>query len=317
MSVALAVIGTGVIGADHVRRLTSGPSSVAVVTDIDAARAEAVARQYGVPEAHTDGLAAILDPRVDAVVVASSAASHADLVIAAVAAGKPVFCEKPLATTAEDCRRIVEVEAAAGRRLVQVGFMRRYDEACRELKRVVDGGELGAPLLLHCRHRNPAVPDTFTDEMMINEAAIHEIDLVRWLLGEEIAAVSVVWPRRSGRAPAALHDPMLVWLRTTGGTVVDVEVNVNVGYGYDIRAEVVGEHGTFGTTPSIAAHWLDRFRDAYDAELADWVRAVAAGASPPGPTAEDAYAAAVVADACVAAFGVDGWVPIAGDRSPR
>ncbi|MGI5183713.1 Gfo/Idh/MocA family oxidoreductase [Dactylosporangium sp. CA-152071] len=324
MSVALAVIGTGVIGTDHVRRLHRQVpgADVAVVTDIDLDLARAVAATYGVPEAHTDGFAAIRSAQVDAVVVASSAASHAELVLAAVEAGKPVFCEKPLATTAEACLRIVTAEAAAGRRLVQVGFMRRYDEAYRGLKRTLDSGDLGAALLAHCVHRNPAVPGSFTNEMMINEAAIHEIDLVRWLLGEEITDVSVVWPRRNGHAAATLQDPMLVWLRTTGGVVVDVEVNVNVGYGYDIRTELVGERGgawlsvgnagvsSVGTAAWVPATWLERFRAAYDAELTEWVRAVVTGTDPQGPTAYDGYAAAVVADACVAAFGRDGWHPV-------
>ena len=116
------------------------------------------------PEAtlHDSGQALIADPAVKAVVVASWGPSHEEFVLAAIAAGKPVFCEKPLATTAEACLRIVEAEVAAGRPLVQVGFMRRYDAGYRMLKEIVSTGRIGAPLMLHCAHRNPTVPAHYT-----------------------------------------------------------------------------------------------------------------------------------------------------------
>ena len=115
--------------------------------------------------------------------------------LAAIAAGKPVFCEKPLATTQEACLRIIEAEVAFGRRLVQVGYMRRYDAAYRALKAVVDSGEIGAPLLMHCAHRNPSVPAHYTREMAITDTAVHEIDMVRWMFGEEIVAAAGAQPR--------------------------------------------------------------------------------------------------------------------------
>lgn len=101
------------------------------------------------------GAALITASHVDAVLVASSGPTHAEHVLNAIAVGKPVFCEKPLATTAVDCLRIVEAETAYGSRLVQVGFMRRYDEGYRELKRLLDSGGIGAPLMVHCVHRSP------------------------------------------------------------------------------------------------------------------------------------------------------------------
>ena len=114
--------------------------------------------------------------------------------LACIAAGKPVFCEKPLATTQDACQRIVEAEVAAGRRLVQVGFNRRYDPAHRALKQAIDGGAIGAPLLAHCAHRNASVPEHYTRDMSIADTAIHEIDELRWLFGTEITAVQVLTP---------------------------------------------------------------------------------------------------------------------------
>ena len=145
----------------------------------------------------------IADDHVDAVLVASWGPAHEEQVVAAIGAGKPVFCEKPLAPSSDACLRIMEAEMAAGRRLVQVGFMRRYDPGYLAMKAAAQDGSIGAPLLMHCAHRNPSVPDYgFTTEMIITDSSVHEIDLVRWLFEEEIVAASVLRPRRSGQAPA-------------------------------------------------------------------------------------------------------------------
>ena len=254
------------------------------------------------------------DPAVDAVLVASSGPSHEPYVLACIAAGKPVFCEKPLATTGAACERILDAEVAAGRRLVQVGFMRRYDAAYRAVRQAVVDGAIGAPLLVHCAHRNASVPPTYTAEMMVNDSAVHEIDATRWLLAEELVAVRVLEPRRSSRAPERLRDPLLLVLESQSGVLVDVELSVSVGYGYDVRCEVVGESGTASLgdedpvrvvregqrTSRVPRDWRERFADAYDAELAAWLAATAAGDCT-GPSTWDGYVAAVVAETCLRA----------------
>ena len=177
--------------------------------------------------------------------VASWGPAHEEQVVAAIGAGKPVFCEKPLAPSSDACLRIMEAEMAAGRRLVQVGFMRRYDTGYLAMKAAAQDGSIGAPLLMHCAHRNPSVPDYgFTTEMIISDSAVHEIDLVRWLFEEEIVAASVLRPRRSGQAPAGLQDPLILLLELASGVLVDDELFVSARYGYDVRGEVVGETGT-------------------------------------------------------------------------
>jgi myo-inositol 2-dehydrogenase / D-chiro-inositol 1-dehydrogenase len=320
MTVRVGVIGVGLIGEDHVRRLTAVVDGAAVtaVTDVDSGRAEAVAKQYGVPAVHGSGEEVIADPSVDAVVVASWGPTHEQYVLAGIAAGKPVFCEKPLATTAEACERVLAAETAAGRRLVQVGFMRRYDAAYRAVRAAVEAGSAGAPLLAHMAHRNPSVPPTVTSEDAINDSAVHEIDVTRWLLGEEITSVLVLSPRRSSLASPVLQDPLVVMFRTASGVLVDDELGLNVRYGYDIRCEIVGETGQARLPASdpVPPDWRVRFSDAYDTEFRDWIADVAALRPPGGPSAWDGYAATVVAGACVSALHSGTWTEVALRERP-
>lgn len=321
MTVNVGVIGVGVIGQDHIRRLATvlSGSKVVAVADVDARRARGVAD--GVPggaqesiRAHATGQDLIRDDQVDAVVVASWGPTHEEYVLACIAAGKPVFCEKPLATTQEACLRILDAEVAHGKRLVQVGFMRRYDPAYCALKETVDSGAIGAPLLFHSVHRNPSVPSHYTGDMAINDTAVHDVDVARWLLGEEVAAASVLTPRRNSRA-GDLQDPIFVLLEMAGGALVDVEVSVSIAYGYDIRGEVVGETGVAALAESnpvvvkregafggrVPADWRERFLRAYDIEFQAWLGAAAQGTAT-GPSAWDGYAATAVADAALAAL---------------
>src|SRR3954454_17345466 len=210
MTVNVGVIGVGMIGQDHIRRVTHVLSGarVSAVTDVDLDRAKSVAQGLpGEVRVHETGQALIDADEVDAVVVCSWGPTHEEYVLAAIAAGKPVFCEKPLAETPEACLRILAAEVAAGRRLVQVGYMRRYDGGYRALKGVLDSGAIGAALMVHCAHRNPSVPGHYTKDMAITDTAVHEIDTMRWLLGEEIVGTQVLTPRRS-RHGGELQDPL-------------------------------------------------------------------------------------------------------------
>jgi myo-inositol 2-dehydrogenase/D-chiro-inositol 1-dehydrogenase len=332
MTVRIGVIGTGMIGQDHIRRLTRAlaGAQVVAVSDVDAARAGEVAAGLPVPATvHATGEALVADPQVDAVVVTSWGGSHEPYVLAALAAGKAVFCEKPLADTVEACGRILDAEVEVGRRLVQVGFMRRYDPAYRAMKAVVDSGEIGAPLIMHCGHRNPSVPGHYTKDMAIVDTAVHEVDVVRWLFGEEIVATRVLVPRKS-RHGGDLQDPLILVLETESGAIVDDEISVNIRYGYDIRAEIVGEDGTVALADanpvvvrregrfagSVPADWRERFLRAYDIELQEWVDALAAGEQPSGPSSWDGYAAQAVCDAGLKALQGGGRIEVSLRAKP-
>jgi myo-inositol 2-dehydrogenase/D-chiro-inositol 1-dehydrogenase len=312
----IGVIGTGLMGSTHVRILSDFVSGAEVTAVSDPVSGQQVAAAHGVGTVHADPLALIRDEGVQAVVIASPAATHEELTLACLQEGKPVLCEKPLAATAEASRHVVEAEAALGRRLVQVGFMRRYDPGYRELKRALDAGAIGAALLVHCVHRNAGAPPHFDSPMLITDSVVHEIDVVRWLLGEEIVRATTFAPRASSRTKPGLQDPQLVIFETESGRLVDVECFVSSGYGYDIRCEVVGETGTLELAPPAAVtarvaaqrgavvdqSFQTRFATAYLQELQTWVSAIAATGEPAGPTAWDGYAAAVVSEAAVAAL---------------
>ena len=264
---------------------------------------------------HPSGQDLIADERVDAVIVCSWGPTHEEYVLASIAAGKPVFCEKPLATTPEACRNIIDAEVAHGSRLVQVGFMRRYDESYRALKDVIDSGQIGAPLIYYSGHRNPSVPEHYTKDMAIVDTAVHDFDVVRWLLGEELVAIRSSPPSRNSLG-GDLQDPLLMILESESGVLVNVETSVNIRYGYDIRGEVIGETGT----AALADRGLVVVRSANRVGVEvpeDWRRALhrrlrrrvpgvdqrgLRGPGAVGPSAWDGYAAQVVCDAGVNAL---------------
>ena len=206
MTLKVGVIGTGMIGQDHIRRITQvlSGADVVAVSDANADVAHEVAAGLKNANVHPTGQDLIGDPNVDAVIVTSSGPTHEEYVVASIAAGKPVFCEKPLATTTGACRNIMAAEVEHGSRLVQVGFMRRYDAAYRALKRAIDSGAIGAPLVYYSGHRNPSVPESYTKDMAIVDTAVHDFDVTRWLLGHPGDRRQAEQQRR--RAPGSPAD---------------------------------------------------------------------------------------------------------------
>jgi myo-inositol 2-dehydrogenase / D-chiro-inositol 1-dehydrogenase len=316
----VAVLGVGIMGAAHVARLSSKISGaqVAVVNDYVTEKAEAIAASIQGCRAIVDPLDAIADPGIDAVVLATPGPTHEKQLLACLEHGKPVLCEKPLTTDVATSLEVVKREAELGKRLIQVGFMRRFDHEYAQLKALLDSGDLGRALVLHCAHRNPAVPPSFDSAMIVRDSLVHEVDVTRFLFDEEITSIQIVQPSANPAVPEGLADPQIAIMRTASGRHVDVELFVTTGVAYEVRTEVVAEKGSamIGLDVGLVRSRVDgtrggqltpgfreRFGQAYDTEFQRWVDAVQQGGRTgdytDGPSAWDGYAASAVCEAGV------------------
>jgi myo-inositol 2-dehydrogenase/D-chiro-inositol 1-dehydrogenase len=328
----IAVLGVGMMGAFHADALSRRirGAQVTVVSDFFAEKAAEVASRVGA-RVVADPIEAINADDVDAVLIASPGKAHDAQVNACLDRGIPVLCEKPLTTDVASAHAIVAKEAALDRQLIQVGFMRRFDAEYAALKKLITDGELGNPLLVHCTHRNPDVPEHFNSEFMIRDSVVHEVDVARFLLDEELTSVQVIKGVATSAAPEGTHDPMIVVFETASGRVVTDEIYVRTGVAYEVRTEVVGEHGSamigldqnlvvkrtdgrWGGT--ITPGFVERFGAAYDLELQRWVDAAKRGTID-GPGAWDGYAAVAVCEAGVEALRTGRKVAVQMQAHPR
>lgn len=309
----VGVVGCGAIGKEHVKRLTEvvPETRVTAVSDYFEEAANQVAKEYGA-KAYTDSYALINSDDVDAVLVTSTDDTHAQFVMECLKIGKYVFCEKPLALTQEECVAMMEAEQKWGKRLVQVGFMRRYDRGYVEMKKAFDDGEVGEALMMHCAHRVMSEAPGFQTDYAITRVAIHEIDICRWLLNQEYEEVQVLKVKQSRRTMGDWLNPQLVMLTTKDGQRIDVEVQSDGAYAYDIQCQIVGEDGTLnlpdpafvtkrsgrGFEHNLEKSWIYRFIEAYDVELKAWAQDVLNGQLT-GPSTWDGYAACVASDALI------------------
>ncbi len=305
----VGVIGTGGMGGRHARNIADrvAAAEVAAIMDLDAARAEAVAASCGGARVFTDANALIGDDGIDAVVIASPDATHGDLAIACIEAGKPVLCEKPIGVDLDEAKRVLRAEVAGGRRLVQVGLMRVYDPQHVALKRAIDDDAIGQPLLFRGIHKHWE-QDRTAVHVIVN-SAVHDIHSARWLMDDDVAFVFADHLAAVEERPESARL-VLLQLKFRGGGLGTIEVDVDDNYGYEVVVEVSGERGTL-RTPSIVspilrrggvvsqaveADWLERFNAAYIIEAEAWVQAVLNGGTA-GASVWDGYAAMYVADA--------------------
>jgi myo-inositol 2-dehydrogenase/D-chiro-inositol 1-dehydrogenase len=324
MPIRVGVIGAGVMGADHIKNLstTISGAEVTFVADLDADRAAAAAP----PTARitTDPSELINSSEVDAVVIASHDSTHAGLVLECFDAMTPVLCEKPLAPTLLESLEVVEAEAdilaATGARLLSMGFMRRFDPGYVALREATLTRVQGEPLIIHCISRTATAGPGATSESAITNSAIHEFDIIPWLLGSPVTEVSWQSGRSSRHSPADLRDPALMLLRAADGTLATLELFLNAQSGYTTRCEVVSELGTSALPEPAAlavqqegqrrsevpADWRPRFADAYRLQLQAWISALAAGERAPLATGKDGLAASQVAQAMIRSLHSDG-----------
>lgn len=327
----VGVVGVGMMGTDHAVRLADRVAGACLVglADPDLTTAEELASRLTPvvgerPTVHPDPMTLIADPGVDALVLASPGSVHFEQLLACLERGKPVLCEKPLTMDGASSLQVLDAERDAGRPLIQVGFMRRFDPEYVELEQLVDRGALGRPLLLHQTHRNRTAPNAdFRSEMIVRDSLVHEVDCARFLLDDEVAMIQVLSPRPTSHAADGVLDPQVAIFQMAGGAVVTNEVFINSQTGYEVRCELVAERGsaiagrpwgglyTTGVAPghgpgtgSVAGTWggtvptdyRARFAQAYDREVQAWADATRAG-TVVGARAWDGYASTVTAEA--------------------
>lgn len=295
--IGLAVFGAGRIGAVHVRNAATLPGARLVgVADIDHAAAQRLVARHGTGRVD-DAVAFLRDPSVAGIVIATPTDSHAELIAQAAAAGKHILCEKPISLdVATSLSAIGAAERA--RVILQVGFQRRFDPEFQRARRAVESGELGKPRFLRLVGRDHHVPSLDylrTSGGQFKDQMIHEFDLARWLLAP--AHVSEVFAAGSTVIEPALQefgdaDTTVALLRFDTGALGIIDGSREAVYGYDVRAEILGSKGLMlvggerlrngalldaSAATSAVESFIERFEQAYRAELEDFVDAIATG----------------------------------------
>lgn len=325
MTVRVGVIGVGNIGTAHANNLAGSVagSSVSAVFDVSQGPADELATQIGCRVAASlEDLIGADD--VDAIVIASPDGLHPEQALSCLAAGKPTLCEKPLAPTREEAKSVLDAEVALGRRLITLGFMRRFDPGYLGLKAQLTTEAIGSPLLVHNVHRVAFAPYGLTSAGTVTNAAIHEIDINRWLLDDEYDRVQVITGRPGPDVPDGERDPMLLIFQTSDGILVEIEAFITAGYGYEVACQVVasagvadmGDGGFITTTAkrvrgqAIPELWLGRFNEAYRLQMQAWVDSIRGLTGPAGASLWDGFAATAAAQAAVASLSSESWESI-------
>ena len=315
MTLKVGIIGLGVMGADHANIIYSktANATISAVYDNKTEHAKKISKLIGNPQVKDTADELINSPDVDAVMIISPDETHAEFTLKCIEQNKPVLCEKPLSHSVTECIKIIEAEQKKEKRLVQVGYMRRFDPSYVEMKKNLNTQNLGKALLLHCVHREIKVPDFFQSLMSITNALVHEFDITRWLLETEIVEIEVI--KSLIRKQLDYVDPLLVIIKCSNGEIVNIERNGN-SYGYDVRAELVCEKGTIKMSPpkknellsaeknifSYAKDWRPRFADAYRNQNQAWINSIANNTMLEGSSAWDGMIAAKIAEAGVKSF---------------
>lgn len=315
---SVALIGAGRIGQIHAANIASHPqSSLRYVADIHPDSAKALAERHGAEVAGVE--AALADPAVDIVVIASATDTHAELSERALLAGKAVFCEKPIDLDIERVRQCVElVRQKEGR--MMVGFNRRFDPNFAHLRQSLVAGEVGELELLMIHSRDPgALPIEYLKVSggMFRDMSIHDFDMARWILGEEPVRVHATAASLTDPAIAGIGDidTAIVSLQCASGRMAVITNSRRAAYGYDQRIEVHGSKGMLNVANVVEStlvkstvdgvvsqkpkhFFLERYSDSYRIEWDHFIGALK-GEHALWPSAEDGERALVLAEAAV------------------
>lgn len=322
-TLGVGVLGVGEMGrrhAENIRRVVPEARLLAVA-DVAVERARQTAKDLEIDYAF-GSLNEMLERKdINAVVIATPDKFHAKAIEAVAAAGKDILCEKPLATNRADAEGALSAVAQAGVRL-QIGFMRRYDPAYDAAMKRIEAGEIGEPVMFKSLGRDKDEPPIEAYRANINgmlfySNSIHDFDLARWLMRDEVVEVQA-YTTVAIRPELAQYGDIVagtVNLKYAHGAIGNVESNVQAIYGYDVRTEIVGSKaaifvGTLEKNPatflspsggsrSLCDHFFSRFGDAYVAEVSDFVRRMLDD-RPPRITGEDGMKALEIAIAAEA-----------------
>ncbi|WP_235087483.1 inositol 2-dehydrogenase [Chromobacterium sp. Beijing] len=316
MMIDAALFGAGRIGKIHAANLARLPGMrLKYVVDSHAPAARELAAAHGAEACAAEQ--ALDDPAVRAVIIAASTDTHAELILAAAARGKAIFCEKPVDLELERARQCARAVAAGGVPCL-IGFQRRYDPTFAALKARLAAGEIGAPEMLIVTSRDPGAPPLDYIRRsggIFKDMLIHDFDICRWILDDEVLSVHASASALSDPAIAAAGDAdsAAVTLRTRQGRLCQINTSRRAAYGYDQRFEVLGSRGmlqagnhrpteviAYGER-AVAADlpepfFLERYRQAYAAEMAHFLEVIRDGAAP-RTTVEDGVRALELADA--------------------
>jgi predicted dehydrogenase len=301
--------------AENLRRNVPEARLIAIA-DVSAERARQVATELEIERSYSSLEAMLENREIEAVLIATPDKFHTQAVGLAACAGKDILCEKPLALNIADAHAALDVVAKAGRRL-QVGFMRRYDPAYAAAMQRIETGEIGVPVIFKSVGRDKDQPPLAAYESNVNGMifytnTIHDFDLARWLMRDEVTSVhayttSAIRPevKKYGDVVASVVN-----LQYKQGAIGNIESYAQAVYGYDVRTEIVGSKGSIfvgslermpavflssrGGQQILADHFLSRFADAYLAEVRDFVQTMLSD-SAPRVTGEDGLKALAVA----------------------
>lgn len=316
--IRLGLAGTGRIGAAHAETLKNlaGVDTV-LVADADAERARATAGKLGVE--YTPDIDTLLASDLTGLVIATATDSHPELITRAVDLGIPVFCEKPVAADIEGTMAVIE-HIAGSEVPVQIGFQRRFDAGYRAARSAIAGGELGWLHTLRATTLDPAPPPAEyipRSGGIYRDCGVHDFDIIRWVTGREVTEVYAIGANRGEEFFVAANDvdTAAVLLTLDDSTLATVSLSRYNGAGYDVRLEALGSLGNavVGLDDRAPLHsvepnyppspfpaypgFMDRFRDAYTAELTAFL-AVATGTLENPCTPADALEAFYIAEAC-------------------
>jgi myo-inositol 2-dehydrogenase / D-chiro-inositol 1-dehydrogenase len=317
--IQISQFGAGRIGRMHALNLARHPAyRLRWVVDVHEPSARAVAEATGAEVADTER--ALADPSIDAVLIASSTDTHADLIEAAARAGKAILCEKPIDLSRARVDACLKVVEEAGVPLM-IGFNRRFDANFRAVRRAIADGRVGNVEMVAITSRDPGPPPPEYIKVsggLFRDMMIHDFDLARWLLGEEPSEVMASGSCLVDPAIGELGDidTAMVVLRTPSGRLAQISCSRRASYGYDQRLEVLGSKGmaraenvklsTVEIADAEGMHgekpphfFIERYASAYIAELDHFAACLERGEAP-SPSGDDGRRALALADAALA-----------------